>query len=52
VTPVEGWGRLATGGVDVHKIPGNHFSILHEPNVQALGEQLRKCVEETREKSI
>jgi amino acid adenylation domain-containing protein len=52
VTPVEGWGRLATGGVDVHKIPGNHFSILHEPHVQALGEQLRKCVEETREKSI
>lgn len=52
VTPVEGWGRLATGGVDVHKIPGNHFSILHEPHVQALGEQLRKCVEEARAKSI
>jgi thioesterase domain-containing protein/acyl carrier protein len=48
VTPVEGWGRLATGGVDVHKIAGNHFSILHEPNVQALGEQLRQCVEAAR----
>ncbi|HKV33206.1 MAG TPA: amino acid adenylation domain-containing protein [Pyrinomonadaceae bacterium] len=48
VTPVEGWGRLATGGVDVHQIPGDHFSILHEPNVRVLGEQLRQCIEEKR----
>jgi thioesterase domain-containing protein len=48
VTPVEGWGRLATGGVDVHQIPGDHFSILHEPNVKVLGEQLRGCIEEAR----
>ncbi|HKS11281.1 MAG TPA: thioesterase domain-containing protein, partial [Pyrinomonadaceae bacterium] len=48
VTPIEGWGRLATEGVDVHQIPGNHFSILHEPNVQVLGEQLRQCIEEKR----
>jgi aspartate racemase len=45
--PVEGWGRLATE-VDIHRIPGDHFSILHEPNVQLLGEELRKAIEESR----
>jgi hypothetical protein len=48
VTPVEGWGRLTTKGVDVHQIPGDHFSILHEPNVQVLGEKLRQCIEAAR----
>ena len=48
VSPVEGWGRLATKGVDVHQIPGDHFSILHEPNVKVLGEQLRHSIEEAR----
>jgi amino acid adenylation domain-containing protein len=48
IDPVEGWGRLATEGVDVHHIPGNHFSMLYEPNVQVLGEELRKCIAEAR----
>ena len=47
VDPVEGWGRLAKE-VDVYRIPGDHFSILYEPNVQLLGEELRKSIAETR----
>ena len=43
--PVKGWGEVASEGVEVHYVPGNHFSMLREPNVQALGEQLRQCIE-------
>jgi len=46
--PSKGWGSLATEGVDVHHVPGNHFSMLQEPNVQILGAQLRQCIEDVR----
>jgi thioesterase domain-containing protein len=48
VDPLKGWGKLATDGVDLHQVPGNHFTMLREPNVQALGEQLRECIEQTQ----
>jgi thioesterase domain-containing protein len=48
VNPIDGWGSLATEGVEVHQIPGNHFSILHEPTVQLLGDQLRQCIADAR----
>jgi thioesterase domain-containing protein len=44
--PVKGWGEHASNGVEVHYVPGNHFSMLREPNVQALGEKLRHCIDE------
>jgi amino acid adenylation domain-containing protein len=37
-----GWGKLAKGGVDIHFIPGDHHSVLKEPNVQGLAEALTK----------
>lgn len=39
-----GWDKLAKGGVDIHIIPGDHDSVLKEPNVQGLAEALRKCL--------
>lgn len=39
-----GWGELATGGVDVIDVPGNHRGILQEPNVRYLAEKLRACL--------
>ena len=45
--PLKGWGSFAEG-VDVHIVPGNHFSILKAPDVQFLGEKLRQCMDETR----
>jgi thioesterase domain-containing protein len=39
-----GWGRLAIGGVDVYVVPGKHGTVLREPNVQGLAEQLKKCL--------
>lgn len=38
-----GWNQLSSE-IDVHIVPGNHFSMLKKPNVQLLGEQLRQCL--------
>ena len=39
-----GWGELAAQGVEVHELPGNHFSMLRPPNVSILAETLRDCL--------
>ena len=43
--PLKGWGQFATGGIDLHVVPGDHFSILREPHVSVLAEQLRLTIE-------
>lgn len=40
---LKGWDRLVTGDVELRIVPGNHFSMLRDPNVQVLAEQLREC---------
>jgi amino acid adenylation domain-containing protein len=42
-----GWEQLATEGVDVHTVPGDHYSMLQEPHVKVLAEQLRICIQST-----
>ncbi|HEX5603001.1 MAG TPA: thioesterase domain-containing protein, partial [Pyrinomonadaceae bacterium] len=44
--PLKGWGDLATEGVEVYVVPGDHFSMMREPNVSVLAEQLRTCIQE------
>lgn len=39
-----GWGQLAAGGVDIHEIPGYHGSIVMEPRVRILAEELQACL--------
>jgi thioesterase domain-containing protein/acyl carrier protein len=39
-TPEQSWGSLAGGGYQVYDVPGNHETMLKEPNVQVLAEQL------------
>jgi amino acid adenylation domain-containing protein len=41
------WAKLATGNLDVHDIPGNHETILREPNIQVLAEKLKACLDQT-----
>jgi amino acid adenylation domain-containing protein len=43
-----GWSKLAGGGVEVHRIPGNHLTMLRKPHVQVLAEQLRVCIEKAQ----
>ncbi len=43
--PDLGWSKLATGGVEIRAVPGDHLSMLHEPHVKALAEQLKACLD-------
>lgn len=36
-----GWGPYAAGGLEVVDVPGDHMSMLEEPNVGVLAEQIR-----------
>ncbi len=38
--PLNGWGRLATDGVEAYAVPGSHTSIYREPNVEVLARTL------------
>jgi thioesterase domain-containing protein len=44
--PLLGWGRRAKGDVVVHDVPGGHSSMLQEPNVQVLAEQLQMAIDD------
>ena len=42
---LDGWRTLASGGVDIHEISGNHINIVMEPHVRALADELRACLD-------
>jgi thioesterase domain-containing protein len=42
--PTLGWGKLATGGVEIHQIPGHHLNFLRKPYVEIVAEQLKACL--------
>ncbi|MHC4930752.1 MAG: AMP-binding protein [Planctomycetota bacterium] len=41
-----GWERYATGRIRVHRLPGNHFTILGEVHVDKLAETLRLILDD------
>ena len=44
-----GWGVYATGGVETHTIPGDHYSVIRKPHVGRLAEILTEYLrKETR----
>jgi oxalate---CoA ligase len=43
--PCLGWGRFATGDIEVRPVPGNHLSLLREPHVGALARSLKACLD-------
>ncbi len=45
--PRRGWGKLFKGDVEVHLVPGNHYNLFNEPNVQVLAEKLTSCIDST-----
>jgi thioesterase domain-containing protein/acyl carrier protein len=49
--PYLGWDSVATGGVEMHKVRGRHRSMLREPYVRELAEQLKTCLEQARTNS-
>jgi len=45
--PTMGWSNLAME-VEVHRVPGNHLTMLRQPHVQMLTEQLRVCIKKAQ----
>jgi thioesterase domain-containing protein/acyl carrier protein len=43
--PTLGWARLATEGVEVYEVPGNHYSLLRGEGVRVLADRLRRLLE-------
>ncbi|MFN6563916.1 MAG: amino acid adenylation domain-containing protein [Nostoc sp. ChiSLP01] len=43
-----GWNKFSAQPLDVHYVPGNHLSILNEPHVRFLAEQLKICIEQAQ----
>ena len=41
------WGALVRQ-LDVREIPGDHYSLLREPNVEELGRQLTDILKESK----
>jgi amino acid adenylation domain-containing protein len=46
-----GWGALTSGEVEIHTVPGSHFTIVREPYVRSLAEQLADCINTQQRKS-
>jgi thioesterase domain-containing protein len=46
-----GWEGVAAGGMEVHEVPGDHFTLLEEPHVQILAAQLKACLDQTQANS-
>ncbi|XWK89435.1 MAG: amino acid adenylation domain-containing protein [Phormidium sp.] len=43
-----GWSEFSTEPVDIHFVLGNHVSIMSEPHVQVLAEQLKLCIKQAQ----
>lgn len=43
-----GWSRWVRGGVEVQTVPGNHDTVIAEPNVRELGSRLRAQIDSHR----
>lgn len=46
-----GWGKLAGGGVEVHDMPGNHHSMVTEPNIRVLAEKFTGCLAQAQQEN-
>jgi aspartate racemase len=45
-----GWAKRVEGRVDVEYVPGKHSTILRDPNVQVLAQNLRQRIQAVRER--
>ena len=48
--PLGGWGKFALSGVDVIDVPGDHMSMIKEPNLPVLAEELKVCLDKAQGK--
>jgi len=50
--PQDDWSKWAAAGVEVHEIDGDHGSIMKEPMVSVLAQQLRACLQKAQQESL
>jgi amino acid adenylation domain-containing protein len=43
--PSLGWERVSPGNLQIHTTAGNHYSMVEQPHVQVLADQLQICIE-------
>ena len=43
--PTMGWSEWASGGVEVHFVPGNHANLMYAPHVEVLAKTLTACLD-------
>ncbi|ARV57485.1 non-ribosomal peptide synthetase [Nostocales cyanobacterium HT-58-2] len=43
--PFLGWGKIITGGIDLHYIPGSHTTLFDEPHVRVLADKLKEYLD-------
>ncbi|BAY78555.1 amino acid adenylation domain-containing protein [Nostoc linckia NIES-25] len=41
-----GWSEYSCEPVNIHFVPGNHITMMAEPHVQVLAEQLKDCIQQ------
>lgn len=46
-----GWGSLVQGGLEIIDIPGHHGSIIREPRVGYLAQNLKECIERCQDRN-
>jgi amino acid adenylation domain-containing protein len=46
--PTWGWDELSVEPVESHIVPGDHITMMTEPHVQVLAEQLRICLDQVQ----
>lgn len=44
---ISSWASLSTQPIDIHTVPGDHTTMLAEPNVQVLAAQIKDCLKRT-----
>ena len=47
--PLGGWGEFASQGVEAIDVPGEHMSLIKEPHLPVLAEELKACLEKNQE---
>ena len=43
--PFMGWGNYVTGTLETHLVPGNHDTMVFDPNAQSLAHGLTRCLD-------
>jgi thioesterase domain-containing protein len=47
-----GWSEWASGGVEVHVVPGNHANLMYAPHVEVLAAKLTACLNQAQSAAV